>query len=123
MSSLPETTTQSSSGETWRPILIAAGLIAVVVIASYKFGFIPHLGSTDRSAAIATSISASSCSRTSYYITNRLDGSKASIYDCVMGDGTETCVTQENGLVRDQTATVKLLFESTLGSSRPTCAT
>lgn len=115
----------SGSAATWRPILIAAGVLVLIALAALRLDLVQMPGhSPNRSASIATSIGAYSCSRTNYEITNRLDGSKTTVYDCVMADGvTEKCVTEENGLVHDQTATVKLLFTNTLGSSRPTCAT
>lgn len=105
------------------------GLVAVVaaMILVSDWGEIRHqlFGSTvtDRSSEISASISARSCVLTGYEITNRLDGSKAPLYDCVMLDATEKCVTQENGIVNDVTAEAKLLFANQLSGSPPLCAT
>ena len=81
-----------------------------------------HHGNGDHSVAIAAEISANSCEATNFAITNKIDGSKTRIYDCSMSDGTEKCVTEENGLIQDRTEVAKLLFASTLGTDGPTCA-
>lgn len=80
-------------------------------------------GASDRSSAIAAEIGGTaSCYGTDYTITNRLDGSKARIYDCQTDKG-EICATESGGLVNDVTAEAKALFATTLGTSAPTCAT
>lgn len=74
----------------------------------------------DESARVASASGATSCSATFYAVTNRLDGSKARIYDCFV-KGRERCVTYENGIASDSTETVRLVFATTLGSGKPSC--
>lgn len=105
-----------------RAFLVAA---AVVIAAVAVYGWAHHWlrlpsSSADRSADIAADIGADSCSRTSYYIENRLDGSKTTIYECVVG-GVQKCVTYEGGIARDATDTVRILWADTFGN-KPGCA-
>lgn len=79
-------------------------------------------GPADHSARIADAIAAKSCTATDYEISNKLDGSKERIYDCVQFGGTRRCVTESGGIVSDATATVRLLFSDTLSGGRPGCA-
>ena len=78
-------------------------------------------GESDRSSAIASETGASSCTATDYQIINRLDNTKARIYDCFI-NGAEKCVTEENGIANDETATAKILFASSLSGGKPDCA-
>lgn len=80
-------------------------------------------GAADRSAQIADSIGSKSCEQTDYYIQSKLDGSKATIYDCVSFVGVRKCVTEQAGIIHDSTETVKLLFADTLSGGRPDCVT
>jgi hypothetical protein len=100
-------------------MILILGLIgvAIYVVPQLNLG-----GAVDHSTSIATAIGASSCSASSFEVTSKLDGSKARIYDCVMNDGTEKCVTREGGINQDRTAIVRLLFQSTLSGGRPSCA-
>jgi hypothetical protein len=76
-------------------------------------------GGGDQSASIAAKIGGT-CTETSYQIIGKLDNSKTRIYDCTRG-GKEMCVTQENGLVHDSTAIVRILFQGTLSGGKPGC--
>lgn len=81
--------------------------------------------SSDRSDDIAASISAEGgsgvrCVSSGYEITNRLDGSKTTIYSCTGDDGAK-CYTEQNGIIRDETETVRLLFQGTVGTEKPDC--
>lgn len=94
------------------------GMAAVIaVVAGYVYSHSDHSASA---STVATTIGASFCDKSSYQVINRLDGSKQRIYDCTMGSGSR-CVTYSNGVATDQTATVRLLFADTLGTSKPTC--
>ena len=97
-------------------MLFAVVLVAVAALAAGCGG------SGDRSSAIADEIGATSCTATQYGIVSRIDNSKTQIYDCFL-NGDEKCVTEENGIVSDQTAVVKLLFANTLSGGKPDCAT
>lgn len=77
----------------------------------------------DHSASIADSITARSCTATGYEITFRTDNSKTRIYDCTMLNGAEKCVVEQNGLVTDETALAKILFQNELSGGKPLCAT
>jgi hypothetical protein len=104
-------------GKGWLPV---AALAAVVALLASGCGAIDSLTGDD-SAKIASATGASQCTGTDYDITNRLDSSKARIYDCTI-DGVEKCVTYENGIARDETETSKLLFAQNLSGGRPDCA-
>lgn len=77
-------------------------------------------GASDRSAQIASETGASSCTATDYQIISRLDNSKARIYDCTI-NGVDKCVTEQNGIASDETATVKILFANALSGGKPSC--
>jgi hypothetical protein len=109
----------------WRNNLLAIVVVGVVVAAVVKTGgansLIGRGGPADASGDIAYKIGAYSCDQTGYAIINKLDGSRSTIYDCVVGSK-EMCVTEDNGLVSDNTAAARLLFASVLSGGKPTCA-
>lgn len=72
---------------------------------------------------LAKTINAAWCDDSGYYLTNRLDGTKAELYDCNMRNGSYKCVTDQNGVADDVTVEAKLSFASALGSEKPTCVT
>jgi hypothetical protein len=72
-------------------------------------------------STVAARIGASSCDNSGYYVQNKLDGSKAVIFDCTMSNLATKCVTMTNGIASDATAEVRLLFANTLGSTKPSC--
>lgn len=72
---------------------------------------------------LAAQISASSCDDSGYYLTNRLDGSKAEVFSCDVG-GVEKCVMEQGGVAQDVTVEFKAFLSTTLGTGdKPTCAT
>lgn len=110
----------------FRRIPTWAWIVAIVAAAAIWQGWI-HLGGSHVSQAnpdqLATTIGAAWCQDSGYYLTNRLDGSKAELYDCNMRNGSYRCVTDQNGLAADVTAEARLVFRSTLGSEKPSCVT
>jgi hypothetical protein len=76
--------------------------------------------SSDQSATIGRQIGGT-CSATDFYLQNRLDGSKETIYDCTTPAKGEMCVTYAGHVATNATETVKLLFANALGSSKPSC--
>jgi hypothetical protein len=94
-------------------------LLAAAVIASLIAGC---GGSSDRSTEIASATGAASCAATDYELQNRIDRSKARIYNCWIG-GIEKCVTEQNGIDQDVTTEAKLLFSTQLSAGAPDCAT
>lgn len=100
-------------------LAVVAAIIAGVVVA-WQLGAFSNTPA-DKSAEIAQRVGAEYCERTDFYIENKIGGGKTTIYDCFL-NVRHRCVTYENGIARDSTDTVRLLFESTLGESKPTCA-
>ncbi len=80
-------------------------------------------GASDKSSQIAAALgSTASCSETVYQIVSQINNSKTQIYDCYVGATSKRmCVTQQNGLVHDSTAIVRLLFQGTLAGGKPAC--
>lgn len=104
----------------WVKRLLGAAALAVVawlLLTQVIF----KSGDSDKSAQVRAAAGASTCQRTAYQMINRLDGSKTTIYDCYFPNGRERCVTMSDGITRDATAEVRLLFEGTLGASKPSC--
>lgn len=100
---------------------VVKGLLGLVAVVAVVAGYVYH--ESDHSASASTVsqvIGADYCDKSSFQEINRLDGSKARIYDCQL-NGRQRCVTYVNGIATDQTATVRLLFQSTLGSGKPPC--
>lgn len=96
--------------------------IGILVYAYHRNSGVFHNGPpADNSDAIALNIGALKCSSSGYYLTSRLDDSKLVIYDCQMPSGNYKCVTESGGIDTDSTAEVKLVFENTLGSTKPLC--
>lgn len=78
----------------------------------------------DQSNAIESQIGGGIvCTRSDYQLINRLDSSKTPIYVCQTLGSEPICVTDENNVVSNVTAEVRLLFANTLGSSKPACIT
>lgn len=97
--------------------------IAAVVVVAIVLGY-QHFHRSTATAnpdTLATEIGAAWCEDSGYQLENRLDSSKAELYDCNMRSGAYKCVTDEQGVARDVTAEARLVFASTLGSSRPDC--
>ncbi len=114
----------STSGTPAKVIVIVLVLVAIGAILVWKSGFIGSSGPADRSATIESEIGGgATCYATTYEITNRLDGSKARLYDCSGTNKGEICVTETNGIVNDETAAARVLFANTVGSVAPSCAT
>lgn len=99
-------------------------VVTVIVVCAAGFHWWQHRSSApaDLSGEIAVQTGADSCDQTGYTIVSKLNGSETPIYDCVI-DGKDLCVTEENGVVSDSTATARLLFASVLAGSKPGCAT
>jgi hypothetical protein len=116
-------TPPSSKAAAPKSVLTLAAIIAVIAFVYFRTNLIrvTHGAAKDESGSIATDIGASSCSSSGYEITSKIDDSKQTIYDCLMPSGNYKCVTRENGIDNDSTETVKLLFASTLGASKPAC--
>lgn len=70
--------------------------------------------------SVAAMIGADFCDSSDFYVQNKLDGSKATIYDCTTG-AKMRCVTVEHRIASDATATVRFLFADTLGTRKPSC--
>jgi hypothetical protein len=98
------------------------GLAALFATACFLAGC-GGSGSSDKSSQIAAALgSSSSCTDTGYGIISKVDNSKTTIYDCYDGDKAKRmCVTQENGITRDATETVRFLFQGTLAGGKPSC--
>ena len=96
----------------------------VVIVAAVLYGgwYLIHRHSSagDKAVAVKTQSGASSCSNSGYYIQNRLDGSKQTIYDCQFPRRMR-CVGEEGGITSDITEEVRLVFSTTLGSGKPAC--
>jgi hypothetical protein len=103
------------------PWLILAAIVVAIVVAKHWPGSSSHAQASDHATAIQTSIGAVSCDNSGYYVQNRLDNTKQTIYDCQMDSGTYKCVTESGSVISDSTAEVSQLFQSTLDGSKPTC--
>jgi hypothetical protein len=72
-------------------------------------------------ADLAARIGASKCEQTNYTIESNLTGDKTIIYSCYR-DYQNICVTEENDIARDETATVTALFADAFVADKPVCA-
>lgn len=102
-------------------LAIVAVVVVILGAGAFKYLDARNAGPSDRSAAIQANIGATSCSSSGYYLTSQLNGSKKIIYDCQMPSGNYKCVTESGGIDTDSTATVRLVFANTLGSTKPQC--
>jgi hypothetical protein len=77
----------------------------------------------DQSAKIQAALgNTASCSATGFAIISRLDKSETPIYDCYVGASAKRmCVVEENDLIQDRTAEVRLLYAGTLAGGKPAC--
>jgi hypothetical protein len=107
----------------YRYALVAFVAAVVIFVTGIPIIHRHHRSSTTAMDTLANRIGASNCADSGYYITNKLDGSRRTIYDCAMQSGRLRCVTEENGVASDETATVRLLFQNTLGTTKPMCLT
>lgn len=65
---------------------------------------------------------AGSCDATSYYITDRADHTKATLYDCWTSRRGWMCVTVTDGVAENVTVGARLLFRDVLGATqKPRC--
>jgi hypothetical protein len=73
---------------------------------------------------LATTIGAAWCEDSGFYLTNRLDGSKAEVFNCNMENGSYKCVSEEGGIANDVTAEFKASLATALvrEADKPTCA-
>jgi hypothetical protein len=103
-------------GVPWPVLVVAAAVLVALAVTVW-----PHHHPADRSAAIQANVGADSCTISGYFIQSKLDGSKQTIYDCLMPSGSYKCVTENGGIDSDSTAVVRLLFANTLSGGKPTC--
>lgn len=74
-------------------------------------------------AALAESVGASHCDKTSFTIESKLDGETRTVYDCYFSEVFKyRCVTQSDGIARDETDTATALFADTFATETPRCA-
>lgn len=101
-------------------MLAAAGIVGLVVTVT-GCGSGTSRPNEDK---LASSIGAAWCQDTGYALENRLDGSKAEVYDCNMPDGSYKCVDQENGIAHDVTVAFRLSLQSAImrEQDKPMCA-
>lgn len=103
----------------WRRNILAV-VIGVVVIAGV-WHYQTHASAKIGAGDVALQSGADSCTSSGYELTNRLDGSTSTIYDCSFTSGLK-CVTLANGIAHNVTAEVRLVWADTLGSAKPGCA-
>jgi hypothetical protein len=100
-------------------------LIATIALAAAAWLLLTHVVFNKHHATHASDVrsaaGASSCQESGYQLLSHLDGSKTTIYDCGFPNGRERCVTMTDGVTRDATAEVRLLFAGTLGAEKPAC--
>jgi hypothetical protein len=93
-------------------VVLAISLAAVAL--AYR-----SRGPGDLSSTIAARIGADGCALSGYHLP-RSDGSKTPIYDCSIA-GDHRCFVERDGVQRDATARVRVLFADELAGSRPIC--
>jgi len=99
-------------------LAIPAVAIAVAGVALAGCG-----GSTATGGQVAATIKADECVDSGFYIENRLDSSKETVYNCtgVPGHKRMLCVTYSNGIAENITEEARWMFEDTLTEDKPDC--
>jgi hypothetical protein len=95
----------------------------VVVVALIVFGAVKnpfHHSGGPSPDTVASTAGMDYCDNSGYYLQSRLDGSKQTIYDCMKGPNAH-CITMSGGIASDSTVEVRLVFQGTLGASKPSC--
>ena len=102
--------------KTW---LVPIGVI-LAIAAAWAYKHHQDSKASTSPSSVAALAGARYCDDSGYYVKSRLDGSQETIYDCQFGQQMR-CVTVSGGIATNATATVRLLFTSTLSASKPTC--
>jgi hypothetical protein len=96
-----------------------ATIIVVLAVLALTLAACGGSSQSDQSAKIGKEIGGD-CTATNYLIVYKAEKRQARIYDCWVNTK-RLCVTEENGIPSDQTATARLVYADALGGKKPAC--
>lgn len=106
-----------------RPFGASAAIVAAVTLLAAGCG--GSSVSTANPDKLAAQINAAWCQDSGFYLTNRLDRSKAEVYDCNLRNGSYECVSEEGGIPQNVTSEFRAVIATAIvkDQEKPSCVT